>query len=411
MKKRLTAALLTVMLLAGCAGAGADSAKEPAGSFDTAGSSVSASGAMTPLRSLSTFWASGPEGAYVTVSRPDSSQDILYIDYAARTGVPLCSQANCAHDSDSCTAWLSKNTSCYLFSWQDKLYMLTDENMESPSTLWEMEPNGQDRRKLLELESNQLIVGTILGQGRQLYFTLMEMQNGQTRQLLCRFDLDEGTLTPIHNCLNEEGGLLGGWDDWLLLEVVGPVDSTVPDDLTHVGEYNAAVQSRTHSLYRVSTEGDQETEPLFTWAGDSGVTGAYGSQVYLLDTANGTLTVRDLATGSEQTMQDDRLRTGQYVTLYIPVADGAIIPIQPEDMREQPTWYLYHDGQLTASRYQYVGGGALNDPRNRIIADAGDNYLVQRNFTAPDYALVPKADYWADSDGTTDIPIQMQLPW
>lgn len=84
---------------------------------------------------------------------------------------------------------------------------------------------------------------------------------------------------------------------------------------------------------------------------------------------------------------------------------------QPEDMHQYPVWYLYHDGQLTASRYQYVGGTALDAPRNRIIADAGDYYLVERNFDSPTYALVPKADYWADSDGATDIPIQVQLPW
>ncbi len=402
---RLAAALLAVMLLAGCAGA-----KETAGSSDT-GSTVPASGAMTPLHSLTTFWASGPEGAYVTVNRPEYGWNILYIDYATRTGVPLCSQANCAHDSDGCTAWLPKNTGCRLFYWQDKLYMLTSGNFESPDTLWEVEPNGQDRRKLLELESYQAIGGTILASGRQLYFSLMELRDGQARQLLCRLDLDEGTLTPLHNCLDEDSSLLGGWDDWLLLEVIDPVDPAVPNDLAHVEEYSAAMRARTHSLYRVSTEGDREEEPLFTWAGDSGVAGGYGSLLYFLDTGTGTLTVRDLAAGTEQTMQDDRLCTTRYTDLYIPVEDGAIVPIQPEDMRQYPIWYLYHDGQLTASRYQYVGGTALDAPRNRIIADAGDSYLVERNFDSPTYALVPKADYWNDSDGATDIPIQVQLPW
>lgn len=403
--KRTAAALvLAAALLAGCAG-------QPDSNAPTSQPAVSASGPMTPLRSMTTFWAGGPEGACVAVSRPDDSKNILYIDYAAHTGAPLCSQANCAHDSDSCTAWLAKNTNCYLFYWQDKLYMLTDGYLEIPNTLWEIDPDGQTRRKLLELESERLITGTILGQGRNLYFITMEIQNGQTRQLLCQFNLDECKLTPIHNCLDEDSNLLGGWDDWLLLEVIDPVDPSVPNDLAHVEKYNAAMQARTHSLYRVSTEGDREEEPLFTWAGDSGVAGGYGSLFYLLDTETGTLSVRDLAAGTEQTLQDDRLRSTRHTDLYIPVADGAIVPIQPEDMRQYPVWYLYHDGQLTPSRYQYVGGGALDAPRNRIMADAGDYYLVERNFDSPTYALAPKADYWADSDGATDIPIQVQLPW
>lgn len=187
----------------------------------------------------------GPEGACVAVSRPDDSKNILYIDYATHTGAPLCSQANCAHDSDSCTAWLAKNTNCYLFYWQDKLYMLTDGYLEIPNTLWEIDPDSQERRKLLELESERLITGTVLGQGRNLYFTTMEIQNGQTRQLLCRFNLDECKLTPIHNCLDEDSNLLGGWDDWLLLEVIDPVDPNVPNDLAHVEEYSAAMRART----------------------------------------------------------------------------------------------------------------------------------------------------------------------
>ena len=402
---RLAAALLAVMLLAGCAGA-----KETAGSSDT-GSTVPASGAMTPLHSLTTFWASGPEGAYVTVSRPEYGWNILCIDYATRTGVPLCSQANCAHDSDGCTAWLAKNTNCYLFYWQDKLYILTSASTEAPSALWEAEPNGQNRRKLLELESYQAVAAPILASGRQLYFSLMEFRDGDDRQLLCRFDLDEGKLTLLYNCLEAESDLLGGWDGWLLLEMTDPVNPDVPNDLAHVEEYTAALQARTHSLYRVSTGGDREEEPLFTWEGDGAVAGGYGSLFYLLDTRAGALTVRDLAAGTERTVQDDRLRTDQYTDLYIPVAEGALVPIQPEDMRQYPTWYLYHEGRLTASRYQYVGGNVLDAPRNRIVADAGDWYLVERSFDRPNYALVPKADYWADSDGATDIPIQIEPLW
>lgn len=100
--KRTAAALvLAAALLAGCAG-------QPDSNSPASQPAVSASGPMTPLRSMTTYWAGGPEGACVAVSRPDDSKNILYIDYAAHTGAPLCSQANCAHDSDSCTAWLAK---------------------------------------------------------------------------------------------------------------------------------------------------------------------------------------------------------------------------------------------------------------------------------------------------------------
>lgn len=409
-KQRIAALLLAAVLLAGCSGpqdaGSASNSDNPAGFTQE-------SGTMVPLYSLSTYWAASPEGAYIQLSWPKNGGYIIqYIDYATRTGVPLCSQANCAHNSDSCTAWLGDGSDS-LFYWQDRLYIL-DQNHSD--TLWEAQPNGQDRRKILELDANQIIMTPILAKGRQLYFTMLEIkenqvnQENQELQYLCRFDLDEGKLTPIHNCM-EGGQLLGGWDDTLLLEVTGPVDPSIPNDMAHLEEYFAAERARPHSLYRVSTEGDRESEPILTWTESEMAVGAYGSLLYLHDTKNGSLTVRDLATGSEQQIQDQRLCTERPSNLYIPVADGAIIPVEPEDMSQYPTWYLYSNGQLTASRCQYVGGVEFDAPRNRITADAGEYYLVERNFDSPDYALVPKADYWADSDGATDIPIQMQLPW
>ena len=46
------------------------------------------------------------DGAYVRLTREDHSEVLAFIDYKAQTGVPLCSQANCTHSDNACTAWI-----------------------------------------------------------------------------------------------------------------------------------------------------------------------------------------------------------------------------------------------------------------------------------------------------------------
>ena len=244
---RLAAALLAVMLLAGCAGA-----KETAGSSDT-GSTVPASGAMTPLHSLTTFWASGPEGAYVTVSRPEYGWNILCIDYATRTGVPLCSQANCAHDSDGCTAWLPVGWNTQ-FVLNDKLYVICSANGDAEELL-EMDLNGQNRRQVLPLNSNEIFSAAgVVGNEQYLFFGVEETkpETGWPEYTIRRLDLKTGKLEKIHQRSegkNNTVTLLGACGDQLVIQYV--------DALGIVQESNDASDAMMVETYCIDQNGQR----------------------------------------------------------------------------------------------------------------------------------------------------------
>ena len=110
----------------------------------------------------------------------------------------------------------------------------------------------------------------------------------------------------------------------------------------------------------------------------------------------------DLATGEEQTVQDERLRDVYDFWIEAPAAGGAVLTMASRD-QSQHWWYLYHDGELRESRYEYRGLDR-DVQQNLILADLGDWYLVNRS-RGQDYVLVRSQDYWADAGPEQDVPV------
>lgn len=85
-------------------------------------------------------------------------------------------------------------------------------------------------------------------------------------------------------------------------------------------------------------------------------------------------------------------------------AEGAYIRLTRPDYSEVLAYVDYN------SRYAVLGE-ADSRQKNRVLADAGDAYLVQRDYSAPRFALVSKTDFWADANTDKDIPIRMDPLW
>lgn len=182
------------------------------------------------------------------------------------------------------------------------------------------------------------------------------------------------------------------------MTIPGPPSSGQADDWE---EWNA----RTRGLYTVSLEGDRSPEPLCTWVQGEQAVGMFGSLLYQLNAAQGVLTVTDLAGGTQQTLQDDRLRSDEMPQVIAPAAEGATLCLTGQTGENR--WYLYHDGQLTESPYDCMGADAYG-PRNRIMADGDGYYLVQRGGDSADCVLVTKEDFWAGAGAEQDIPLAIQ---
>ena len=199
--------------------------------------------------------------------------------------------------------------------------------------------------------------------------------------------------------MKENEDLIGTLNGQLLItQFADDITASPSDNETWLEAWRRVVVE----LYTVSTEGARSAEPLCSWRESEQRVAMSGSLFYQFNGVQGTLTVTDLATGEEQTVQDERLRDVYDFWIEAPAAGGAVLTMASRD-QSQHWWYLYHDGELRESRYEYRGLDR-DVQQNLILADLGDWYLVNRS-RGQDYVLVRSQDYWADAGPEQDVPV------
>ena len=233
-----------------------------------------------------------------------------------------------------------------------------------------------------------------------LYFQVIEenMELGEYRCFLYRCDLQTGSLKRLRT-MKENEDLIGTLNGQLLItQFADDITASPSDNETWLEAWRRVVVE----LYTVSAEGARSAEPLCSWRESEQRVAMSGSLFYQFNGVQGTLTVTDLTTGEEQTVQDERLRDVYDFWIEAPAAGGAVLTMASRD-QSQHWWYLYHDGELRESRYEYRGLDR-DVQQNLILADLGDWYLVNRS-RGQDYVLVRSQDYWADTGPEQDVPV------
>ena len=392
MKKQAAAILLALTLLAGCARSPAQSSPDL---FDLSEPEEQS----TALRMVAGA-AKGTQGAYILHNSPDGNfRSILFVDAATHTAEPVCSREGCAHNDESCSAWLpGYPQSQFLFTLGGRLYI---GQTREESCVWETGENGEERRLLFQLSENQTLLDAEMAADDQyLYFQVIEenMELGEYRRFLYRCDLQTGSLKRLRT-MKENEDLIGTLNGQLLItQFADDITASPSDNETWLEAWRRVVVE----LYTVSTEGARSAEPLCSWRESEQRVAMSGSLFYQFNGVQGTLTVTDLATGEEQTVQDERLRDVYDFWIEAPAAGGAVLTMASRD-QSQHWWYLYHDGELRESRYEYRGLDR-DVQQNLILADLGDWYLVNRS-RGQDYVLVRSQDYWADAGPEQDVPV------
>lgn len=209
MKKKILQAGISVwlaaFLLAGCTASapqsGASSLPESSGTQQSESETGSSFPELeTLVCSGQRFSSAGTEdGAYVRLTREDYSEVLAFIDYKAQAGVPLCSQVNCTHSDDTCTAWLPSGWN-NVFVWKDKLYVTSSG--KTGDVLLEMDLNGQNRREVVRLESNTTFdTDAILGNEDSLFFGVREYdtETGKARKVICRLSPATGEMQEFYS--------------------------------------------------------------------------------------------------------------------------------------------------------------------------------------------------------------------
>lgn len=214
-----------------------------------AGEAIQSDG-LTLLCSDDSVYANcGTEEGYYHIAEPDSEKEggmevaledphIMYVDYASKKEVYLCSNAGCGHDTDACTAVVSEDEfplfSTKMFVWNGKLYLLSREaddegstgvdfmsggdqavmQVESkPAALYSMNLDGTDREKVYTFEDGLTLEGNIYGDANGIYVAVKKLtttsRDGEAftsaseRKVLCVHP-DKGSAETVCNLKQEE---------------------------------------------------------------------------------------------------------------------------------------------------------------------------------------------------------------
>ena len=133
------------------------------------------------------------EQTYTLHNSPDGNfRSILFVDAATHTAGPVCSREGCAHNDESCSAWLpGYPQSQFLFTLGGRLYI---GQTREESCVWEAGENGEERRLLFQLSENQTLLDAEMAADDQyLYFQVIEenMELGEYRRFLYRIGHSE----------------------------------------------------------------------------------------------------------------------------------------------------------------------------------------------------------------------------
>lgn len=152
-----------------------------------------------------------------------SARQLLYVDFATRQEIPLCSDASCSHDSTDCTAVFPTDTfagNTALFVWGDSLYILSKEQDQDgtavmgvlgdssstpveavPTYLYRANLDGTGRERICSLDGGLTVEDLVLGDRKGLYLVSKRVSSQQsggsayqtsTERMLCFVHMETG---------------------------------------------------------------------------------------------------------------------------------------------------------------------------------------------------------------------------
>ena len=351
----------------------------------------------------------------------DSPNVIYYYDEASGLSVPLCSQPNCAHNSDACTAYAAgmlylmldeenESQPLYLYRTVDSL----DPNEYPKAQIYSMDANGANRTLRLEYQ-NGLITSAMAASDEHLYFLASEVDETTQESVVALYQAPLNGSGPKRLAqYTSSTVLLGAYDQKLILEhnngsFAGAVADVVEYDVATGQEkqlfhYEADPQmdehfnrkanpvafSYQHQLYVLEPNGEKQAQ-LSCWDLRTGAQQVIAQSVpyYAIHAAEDgrffdgklmlscTENLPDGAGPTGKTFAID-LQTGEYQTIDLTTEIGSPFEIYGE----------------TQSHYIILSGGSLRT--STMLKE--DGTTEELSYSDADFYLMDKADYYASID-------------
>lgn len=352
-------------------------------------------------------------GFYEPMVVQSNSLNVLYTDYATGVRTYLCSSPECLHNSESCTSWFSALGTVCLFTneSQTELFLLssgyaetgTEKSDIAQGKIYKMNLDGSERTVLYQLASNEQFSGAVAISDSNIYagVQVINPSNGKMTFEIRKINIDTSKAKSIYHTDNFNNRIVGSYDKSLVIE-------EVTDALRNYYMLDVQSGEEGEAKYSYDYTAEVRTEQVF------------GKSVYSLRTQEGTsatLYEIDLESGQERQIAQDIQIYDHDATRISDCYDGHL-EIETSDNRDKSNIQLLKyqvdltSGEVGLCPLQYeMYGINKNVP---ILAENETSFLVQMavkegtvtvvdnmgvpseiESAIPQYALIPKADYWA----------------
>ena len=175
---------------------------------------------LVALQSDGVNWGASTEDGFYFINpimRKDNSCNLMYADYKSEQVVYLCSQANCAHDSASCTSYLMPTPGGVMPERVgDKIILFYknsfwSEEGEEPARVETINFDGSERQTIHTFRPEESPYTTMVTDGQNIYFVLETVQkDSSVRKNLAKLDTLTGDLELLQEMSVENHEFIWG---------------------------------------------------------------------------------------------------------------------------------------------------------------------------------------------------------
>lgn len=395
--------LLSVLLLTSC---GANSPADSPVSGQTSGEQTASIQYLGPEQPF----GSGNSSGYYYLDTLDGGASLLrYVDYATHQDVPLCSQPNCTHDDEKCSAWFAYGgTTLNVYATDEQLIICFNGSPWDSSAFAEygeaalprvftLQPDGSERQEVARFEAADAFSSIPAFDGQTLY-TIVTSYNegdGNGSKTITAIDLATGKKRADDSIKRRELRIVGAAGRELVLE------SMVSDTLTAYAAYNVD-SGQLRDLYN-------ESQPV------SAV--CRNGELFLLEIDSGALRRIDVATGTETTQSTDLLNSRSLDWVHLAFVTDAGYVVQAHENGTACNFLIDKSGKTTKQELWADSTDSHDKMRMLdIFAQTDSGYLVAPsrtfhtvNVPGPEgvtygvdqvsysFALISPEDFWSSN--------------
>ena len=352
---------------------------------------------------------------------PDAPNVIYYYDEQNDTSVPLCSRPECAHNDDSCSAYMegmlylllddqNQTQPLYLYRTVES----TQEGQNPKVQLYSMDANGANRTLRMEYQ-NGLVDLPMAASEDFLYFIASEVNPSTQSSIECLYQvtLRSGKLEKLQE-YSQPTTLLGAYDQKLILEHNNDSLRQVAADIFEYDVVSKQEKQLFHYEAAPWVEGEFNGKPhpvAFSWQ----------NELYIFEPSEerkATLTCWDLRTGEKNVLAQGVPYYGDQIAEDVEFADGKLILLCAENRADgsgvtsqtfaidlkSGAWQEidlkdqyglgYEVVGATADHYVFALGESLHT--SEVVKKDGTKETLR--YYAPDFYLMEKADYYSSTD-------------